>query len=258
MDMDAPTALDASERRERTDLAAAFRLTARFGWHEAVANHFSLALDPEGRRILINPRWRHFARIRASDLLLLDVDDPDVMRRPDAPDPTAWCIHGALHRLRPEVRCVLHTHMPYATALTSLEDSRVLPIDQNCARFWGRIAYDEDYGGLALAEEEGLRMAEALGNKPVLFLKNHGVIVTGRSVAHAFDELYYLEQACRQLVLAYSTGRPLRLISDNLAARVAGEWAEYDGFADAHFAELKALLDGDGTSYADCRAGRRA
>ncbi len=251
MDMDAPTALDASERRERTDLAAAFRLTARFGWHEAVANHFSLALDPEGRRILINPRWRHFARIRASDLLLLDVDDPDVMRRPDAPDPTAWCIHGALHRLRPEVRCVLHTHMPYATALTSLEDSRVLPIDQNCARFWGRIAYDEDYGGLALAEEEGLRMAEALGDKPVLFLKNHGVIVTGRSVAHAFDELYYLEQACRQLVLAYSTGRPLRVISDNLAARVAGEWAEYDGFANAHFEELKALLDSDDTSYAD-------
>ena len=77
------------------------------------------------------------------------------MARPDAPDPTAWCIHGALHRLRPEIRCVLHTHMPYATALTSLEDSRVLPIDQNCARFWGRIAQDDGYGGFALASDEG-------------------------------------------------------------------------------------------------------
>ena len=162
--------LDLAERQARIDLAAAFRLTARFGWHEAVANHFSLALDPDGRHILINPRWRHFARIRASDLLLLDVDDPGVMQRPDAPDPTAWCIHAALHRLRPEIRCVLHTHMPYATTLTSLEDSRVLPIDQNSARFWGRIAYDDAYGGFALASDEGERMAAALGDKPILFL----------------------------------------------------------------------------------------
>jgi ribulose-5-phosphate 4-epimerase/fuculose-1-phosphate aldolase len=244
------TRLDMGERQARIDLAAAFRLTARFGWHEAVANHFSLALDPAGRRILINPRWRHFARIRASDLLLLDVDDPAVMQRPEAPDPTAWCIHAALHRLRPETRCVLHTHMPYATALTSLEDSRVLPIDQNGARFWGRIAYDEDYGGFALDGDEGRRIAVALGDKPILFMKNHGVIVTGPSVARAFDELYYLETACRQLVTAYSTGRPLRLISDNLAARVAGEWADYGGFAEAHFAELKALLDTEDAGYA--------
>ena len=239
-----------SERQARIDLAAAFRLTARFGWHEAVANHFSLALDQAGQRILINPRWRHFARIRASELLLLDVADEAVMARPDAPDPTAWCIHGALHRLRPEVACVLHTHMPYATALTSLEDSRLLPIDQNSARFFGRIAHDECYGGFALAAEEGRRIAEALGDRPILFLKNHGVIVTGRSVAEAFDELYYLEMACRQLVTAYSTGRPLRLISDNLAAEVAGEWADYAGFAEAHFAELKAILDTEDPGYA--------
>ena len=92
-------------------------------------------------------------------------------------------------------------------------------------------------------------MAEALGDKPVLFLKNHGVIVTGRSVAHAFDELYYLEKACQQLVLAYSTGKPLRLVTDNLAAQVAGEWDAYEGFAQAHFAELKALLDDEDPSY---------
>jgi ribulose-5-phosphate 4-epimerase/fuculose-1-phosphate aldolase len=244
------TKLDTTERQARIDLAAAFRLTARFGWHEAVANHFSLALTPDGGRILINPRWKHFARVRASDLLLLDVDDPSVMARPDAPDPTAWCIHGALHRLRPEIRCVLHTHMPHATALTSLEDSRVPPIDQNSARFHGRIAHDDGYGGFALSDDEGERMARALGDKPILFLKNHGVIVTGRSVAHAFDELYYLEKACQHLVLAYSTGRPLRPISDNLAASVAREWEEFDGFADAHFAELKALLDAEDASYA--------
>ena len=140
--------------------------------------------------------------------------------------------------------------MPHATALTSLDDSRLLPIDQNSARFWGRIAYDDSYGGFALAGEEGERIASALGDKPILFLKNHGVIVTGPSVAAAFDELYYLEKACQQLVLAYSTGRPLRLISDNLASQVAGEWQDYGAFADAHFAELKALLDAEDPSYA--------
>jgi ribulose-5-phosphate 4-epimerase/fuculose-1-phosphate aldolase len=251
MRSDTMTSPEAMDRQARIDLAAAFRLTARFGWHEAVANHFSLALEPSGRHILINPRWKHFARIRASDLLLLDVDDQAVMRRPDAPDPTAWCIHAALHRLRPEIRCVLHTHMPYATTLTGLADSRLLPIDQNSARFWGRIAHDDAYGGFALSSDEGLRMAAALGDKPILFLANHGVIVTGRSVAHAFDELYYLEKACQHLVLAYSTGRPLRLISDNLAAAVAVEWDAYEGFAQAHLDELKALLDGEDPSYAD-------
>ena len=141
--------------------------------------------------------------------------------------------------------------MPYATTLTSLADSRVLPIDQNSARFCGRIAYDDAYGGFALASDEGERMAHGSGRQadPVP-CKNHGVIVTGRSVAHAFDELYYLEKACQHLVLAYSTGRPLRLISDNLAAAVANDWQEYDGFAEAHFDELKALLDGEDPSYA--------
>jgi ribulose-5-phosphate 4-epimerase/fuculose-1-phosphate aldolase len=110
------TKLDAGEWQARVDLAAAFRLTARFGWHEAVANHFSLALDPDGRRILINPRWRHFARIRASDLLLLDVDDPAVMQRADAPDPTAWCIHGALAALRSRATRVSASRQPWATS----------------------------------------------------------------------------------------------------------------------------------------------
>jgi ribulose-5-phosphate 4-epimerase/fuculose-1-phosphate aldolase len=244
------TKLDADERQARIDLAAAFRLTARFDWHEAVGNHFSLALDPEGRHILINPRWKHFARIKASDLLLLDVGDTAVMQRPDAPDLTAWCIHAALHRLRPEIRCVLHTHMPYATTVTSLEDSRVLPIHQNSARFWGRIAYDDAYGGLALSSDEGERMASVLGDKSILFLKNHGVIVTGHSVAHAFNELYFLEKACQHLILAYSTGKPLHIISDNLAAEAARQTAAYQGFPEAHFSELKVLLDVEDNSYA--------
>jgi ribulose-5-phosphate 4-epimerase/fuculose-1-phosphate aldolase len=235
----------------RIELAAAFRLAARFGWHEAVANHFSLAISDDGRRVLINPRWKHFARIRASDLLELAVDDPAVMARADAPDPTAWCIHGTIHKMRPEIRCLLHVHSPYATALVALEDSRIRPIDQNTARFYQNVAYDDAYEGLALAEEEGRRLADALGDKSILMMANHGVLVTGPSVAQAFDDLYYLERACQTLVLAYATGRPLRLISDNVAGKVAAEWAGYEGFAEAHFGELLALLDAEDPTYAD-------
>ena len=242
--------VDPLERAARIDLAAAFRWTARLGWHEAVANHFSAALSEDGRRFLINPRWRHFARIRASDLLLLDAEDPATLDRPDAPDPTAWYIHAALHRELPQARCILHTHMPYATTLTTLKDGELKPLDQNCLRFFGRVAYEDAYDGLALSMDEGERFARAIGDKSVLMLANHGVIVVGKSIAQAFDELYYLEKACQVLVLAYSTGKELRLVSDNLAARVAKEWQDYEGFADAHFAELKAILDAEAPEYA--------
>jgi ribulose-5-phosphate 4-epimerase/fuculose-1-phosphate aldolase len=238
------------ERRARIDLAAAFRWAVRLGFHEGIANHFSVVVSDDDRRFLVNPRWRHFSRIRASDLLLVDAGDPGTMDRPDAPDPTAWYIHAALHRELPQARCVLHTHMPYATTLTTLQDSEIKPIDQNCLRFFGRVAHDDTYGGLALSMDEGERLARAIGDKSVLMMANHGVIVVGESVAKAFDELYYLEKACQVLVLAYSTGRELRPVSDNLAARVAKEWQDCGAFAEAHFSELKAILDAEEPDYA--------
>ena len=109
-----------AEKQLRVDLAAAFRLSAHFDWHEAVANHFSLAVSPDGKQFLMNPRWMHFSRIRASDLLLLNAEDKSTMDRPDAPDLTAWSLHGRLHALLPHARCIIHLHPPYATALASL------------------------------------------------------------------------------------------------------------------------------------------
>ena len=242
--------MNSSEANLRNDLAAAFRWTARLGLHEATANHFSVALDSQGSRFLMNPNMAHFSQIRARDLLLLSSAADAEPTGPHAPDRTAWELHSYLHRNVPRAQCILHTHMPYATTLTTLKDGEIKPLDQNCLRFFGRVAYDDAYDGLALSIDEGERFARAIGDKSVLMLANHGVIVVGESIAKAFDELYYLEKACQVLVLAYSTGKELRLVSDNLAARVAKEWQDYGGFADAHFAELKAILDVEAPEYA--------
>lgn len=240
-----------SEWQARVDLAAAFRLAEHFNWHEAVANHFSLAISPDSKRFLMNPRWRHFSRIKASDLLLLDADDTQTMERPDAPDETAWCIHGRIHARLAHARCVLHVHPPYATALAGLADPEIKPIEQNTARFYNRIAYDLGYEGMATSEDEGERLGRLLGNRKTMMLGNHGVLVAAASVAEAFDELYYLERACQTLVLAYSTGKPLNIMSDKVAERTARDWDLYADSAFVHFEEMKKVLDRKDPSYAE-------
>jgi ribulose-5-phosphate 4-epimerase/fuculose-1-phosphate aldolase len=242
---------DQAEWQMRVDLAAAFRLAVRNDWHEAVANHFSLAVSPDGKNFLMNPRWKHFSRIRASDLLLLDADDKSTMSRPDAPDLTAWSLHGRLHANLPQARCILHVHPPYATAIAALADPDIPAIEQNTARFYNRLAIDMGYGGMANNDEEGDRLAALMGNKRVMMMGNHGVLVCGRTVAEAYDYLYYLERACRTLVLAYQTGKPLHVMTPAVAEKTAQEWdADQDQYH-AHFAEMKRVLDAEDPSYAE-------
>lgn len=233
----------------RVELAAAFRLAVQMNWHESVANHFSVAVSADGRTFLMNPRWRHFALIRASDLLLLDSGDAGTMSRPDAPDPSAWSIHGRIHALLPQARCVLHVHPPYCTALSTLADPRLKPIDQTTARFFNRVAVDHHYGGIADQQEEGERLARALGDKSRLIMGNHGVLVTAPTVAEAFEDLYFLERAARTLVLAYGTGQPLSVLPDDIAEYTARSWDSYQGAAFAHFRDLQRLLDARDPSY---------
>ncbi|MBM1218716.1 class II aldolase/adducin family protein [Ponticoccus sp. SC2-23] len=235
----------------RQDLAAAFRLTARFGWHESVGNHFSVAVSDDGRHFLMNPKWRHFAAIRASDLLLLDADDPAVMEGPDAPDASAWTIHGALHRARPDVRVILHAHPPHATALSTLKSPDLPPIDMNTARFFGDLAIDPDCGGIADDAGEGARIAAALGQCSVLLMANHGVTCTGATVAQAFEQLYFFEKAAQTVLLALASGQPLAVMSDDVGALTAQGWKAYAGMADAHFAHLKSVLDREEPDYRD-------
>ena len=199
----------------------------------------------------MNPRWMHFSRIRASDLLLLNAEDKSTMDRPDAPDLTAWSLHGRLHALLPHARCIIHLHPPYATALASLANPELLPIDQNTARFYNRIAFDMNYGGMANSDAEGDRLGSLLGNKQIMMMGNHGVLICAASVAEAYDLTYYFENACRTLVLAYQTGQELHVMSPAVAEKTAQEWeADRDQFL-AHFAEMKAILDEKDPSYAD-------
>lgn len=235
---------------QRTDLACAFRWAHRLDMHEAVANHFSVAVIDDGGRFLINPDGRHFSRIRASELILVDAGDPDTMDRADAPDPTAWGLHGAIHRNCPKARCVLHVHPTYATVLASLADSTMYPIDQNTARFYNRVVIDDGFDGMAF-EEEGERCSRLLGEKRIMMMGNHGILVAAPSVAQAFDDLYYFERAARNLVVACSTQKELKVLSDEIAEKTACQWENYPDAANKHFRELKAILDVEEPDYRD-------
>ncbi|MEZ5830923.1 MAG: class II aldolase/adducin family protein [Dongiaceae bacterium] len=239
----------AEVQQARIDLAACFRWFARLGMHEGVANHLSVAVSADGSKFLMNPRGRHFSRVRASELLLLDANDQATLSRPDAPDPTAWYIHGRLHALLPQARCVMHLHSKYATALSGLADSTMYPIDQNTMRFYGRVATDEAYCGMALTSGEGDRLAGLLGNKSVLMMGNHGILIAGPSIAWAFDETYYFERAAETLMTCYASNRPLRIAPDAIAQTTAQQWLDYPHSPDDHLAEVKAILDQEAPDY---------
>ncbi|GEN98192.1 aldolase [Novosphingobium sediminis] len=226
----------------REDLAAAFRITAQMGWSESVGNHFSAAVSAGGKQFLLNRKWQHFASIKPDDLMLLDADDAEVMNRPDAPDASAWTIHGTVHRQCPAARVIIHCHPPHATALATLADPRMLPLDNNTARFFNRLAIDQGFGGIADEAEEGLRLAAALGGKKTLLMGSHGVTCTGPTVAEAFEDLYFFEKAAQTLLLAYASGQPLNVLSDEVAEKTARGWDDYRGMSYAHFDWLKSQL----------------
>ena len=237
--------------QERVDMAAAFRWTERLNFHEAVANHFSLAVNDDGTQFLMNPNQMHFSRIKASNLLLLDANDPEVMNMPGAPDPTAWGLHGALHRRCPHARCAMHVHSIHATVLACLADSTLPPIDQNTVTFYNRIVIDDQFGGLAF-EDEGERCAQLFTDPKVkvMIMGNHGVMIIGDTVADTFNRLYYFERAAETYIRALQTGQKLRVLSDEIAEKTAQELEDYPGQAERHLAELKAILDEEDSNYA--------
>jgi ribulose-5-phosphate 4-epimerase/fuculose-1-phosphate aldolase len=231
--------MEYDESAGRRDLAAAHRLAVYDGLCEGTWNHFSLMLDSS--RMLITPADRHWDTIDPDSLILTDGDN-QAARAHGLQFYIGYRIHYPLHLARPDAACVLHVHPPYATALSLLDDDELLPASQTSVEFVGRIAYNERYDGFGDPDTQGERIAAALGDRNVLFLRGHGVVVAGRTVHEAYQDVYLLELACRTQILALSTGRPLRLFSPDDVAAIAR--VDDDG-ADArrHFDAMLRLLD---------------
>ncbi len=241
-------------RRAKIDLAACHRLAVRFGLNEGIDNHLTLLVPGFADRFYLAPFGLHWSEVRAGEFLEVGFDGRLHGGRGPVED-TALYIHLPVHRLEPRAHCVLHTHMPYATALCMLENPRLEMAVQSALTFYDDISYDADYNGLAFSEAEGERLAHALGGKSVLMMRNHGVLVVGATVPQAFERLYFLERACQAQVLALSTGRALRPIPDAVARATVEQFhtgAAVGGLdrADLHFAALKRLLDRSEPDYA--------
>jgi ribulose-5-phosphate 4-epimerase/fuculose-1-phosphate aldolase len=228
----------------RLDLTAALRLAARMALNEGVCNHFSMEVPGAPDKFLINPQGFHWSELTPADLMLID-EHGKVLEGKHKVEPTAFYIHSRVH-LRCKKKVVLHTHMPFATALTIIEKGRLeISANQNAMRFYDRVAYDEDYGGVALSDDEGDRIAESLRKAEILFMAHHGVLVSGDRMDYTFDDLYYLERSCMVQVLAQSTGKPLRRQSDEVCAEVSRQIGGERQQSELHFAALKRLLDRD-------------
>jgi len=229
-------------QQARIDLTAALRSAARMGLNEGVCNHFSLEMPGAPDRFLINPQGLHWSELTPEDMMVVDERGVVVEGRHKV-EPTAFFIHGRIH-LGKRKKCVLHTHMPHATALTLLEGGELdVFANQNAMRFFGRVGYDRDYGGVALDNAEGDRICNALGDKNVVFMQHHGVMVCGETVAYAFDDLYYLERSCMVQLLAQNTGRPLKRVPEPMVAEVARQIEVERQQSVLHFEALKRLLD---------------
>ncbi len=205
-------------RQARVHLAAAHRLAALHELEEGIDNHFTVTLPGRDDRYLILPFGLHWSEARASDLIVFD-ESGATLEGEGAVELSAQCIHAPIHRIC-GARVVMHTHQTWALALNMLKDNRLLPASQTAAFFHGHVAYDNTYAGTADFPEEGERLARVIGDKQVLFMKNHGVLVTGANVAQAYRRLYRLERVCRAQVLAMGTGRPLEVLSEAIVAQV--------------------------------------
>ena len=202
----------------RIHLAAAHRIAVLHELDEGIDNHFTVTVPGFDDRYLILPFGIHWSEARARDLFVFN-EAGNTLEGEGRVELSARCIHAPIHRITGK-RVVMHTHQTWAVALNMLKDNRLLPANQTAAFFHGCIAYDDTYAGTADTLAEGERLARLIGGKDIVFLKNHGILVTGDTVAQAYKRLYKMERVCRMQVLALSTGRPLEVLSDAVVAAV--------------------------------------
>ena len=203
----------------KVHLAAALRLAVLHDFDEGIDNHFTVAVPGRDDQYLISPFGVHWSEARASTMMVFN-EAGETLEGEGVVELSAQSIHAPVHRLT-GAKVVLHTHQPWATALNMLKANRLLPATQTAAFFDGVIAYDDHYTGLAAELSEGERLSQLMsGGKTVLFMKNHGVMTVGDTVAQAYRRLYKLEKACRTQVLAMGTGQPLNVLTESVIQRI--------------------------------------
>lgn len=238
-------------RQARIDLAACFRMAAKLGLHEGICNHFSAVLPGHDDLFLVNPYGKAFSEVTASNLVICDFHG-NVVDGDGVPEATAFFIHARMHLKVPRAKVAFHTHMPYATALCMTEGQPLLFAGQTSLKFYGRTKVDEDYNGLALDTSEGDRIAASVGDADIIFMKHHGVMVLGKTIAEAWDDLYYLERACEVQVLAQSTGRKLIPVPKHIAEATYQQMRDGDDeSARLHLESIKRELDREQPQYRD-------
>jgi ribulose-5-phosphate 4-epimerase/fuculose-1-phosphate aldolase len=243
-----PKAEQDETQRIRIDLAAAYRLIHRLGLDDSIYTHISVRLPDRDDRFLINPYGMRFEEVTASNLVTVDLDGRVI----DDPlglgiNPAGFTIHSAIHAARHDAQCVLHTHTVAGIAV-ACQPQGLLPLNQWSAQFTGQLAY-HDYEGIALDLDERARLVADLGNKFVMVLRNHGMLTCGRSVSEAFKLMHNLERSCRAQLAIQSSGAETIHLSDNVARKTAGQYADfYDkielkGQPDSEWAAFKRMLE---------------
>lgn len=247
---------------QRSELAAAFRWTARLDMHESVVNHFSLSVEDDSSKFLVNPGCTHFSLIKASDLILVDSNNIrqsiSHINEDKRPLETALDLHGSIHSENKNAKCILHVHSKFATIVSTFKSTSgknrwigcLPPIDQNTMRFYNRVSVDNNYDGIAKGKEAE-RISTKIGNNTILLLGSHGPIIIGPSVAKAFYDLYYFEKACETYVRALSTGQELEILSHEIAEKTAKQMENYkpSNVADLYFNSLMKILDNENSDY---------
>ena len=239
-----------AERLARVDLAAVLRLSARFGWNDNIYNHLTCAVPGRADRFLVKAHGYLMSEITASNLIEVDSEGNTLSGEGEV-ETTALHIHAAIHLRVPHATCVLHLHPPFSTWLTCLERNRLDMVNQACLRYHDRIAYDDEYAGLATAREEGERMARVIGNRRVVMHANHGITTVAPTVAEAFTDLFFLERCCEDYYRVVASGAKPRLVDEELAERTALEMeAMSETESELTFAAWKRVLDREEPDYA--------
>jgi ribulose-5-phosphate 4-epimerase/fuculose-1-phosphate aldolase len=217
-----PQTVPRPEWQLRCELAAAYRLFAHLGWHELIYNHLTVRV-PGAEHFLINPFGLMYREVTASNLVKIDLEGRKVEPNPWPVNPAGFIVHSAVHAARPDVQCVMHSHTT-AGQVVACQQGGLLPLSFNAMFHAGRVAY-HDFEGITLEREECERLAADLGDRNVMILRNHGLLVCGPTIGDAFAEHYMLQRACEVQVAAQATGAALVQPRDEIAQRAS---AQYD------------------------------